>query len=129
MQNRVIRIGLRVLLVVSLLMNAAVLGYVLQLRSIASEAGFEGTRLPREIRREFLEQARGDEALRERIAALGEARRALRAAAEATPYDPERVAGIMEEIRGLTAEVQGASQKVLAEAMADVAARNGRSAP
>ena len=129
MHNRVIRIGLRILLAVSLLLNAAVLGYALQLRSLASEVGFEGTRLPREIRREFLRQARVDEVLLERISALGVARRSLRAAAEATPYDPERVAGLMAEVRVLTAELQVASQKVLAEAMADVAARDGRSAP
>lgn len=126
MNNRYLRIGLRVLLVASLLMNVIVLGFFLQLRSLAQEIGLDGARLPREVRQEFLELAKQDDGILESARALGDARRRLNDAAMADPYDAALVADLVRAVEAASLELRTLTQSVLVQATANVARQDGR---
>ncbi|MDA8587301.1 hypothetical protein N9L47_13750 [Rhodobacteraceae bacterium] len=126
MNNRFFRIALRVLLVVSLLINVAVLGYVLQLRSLAKDIGLDGIRLPREVRQEFLQLAKQDDGILEKTRKLGDARRRLNDATMADPYDAALVEDLARAADVANSELRALTQSVLVQATANVAKQDGR---
>ncbi len=126
MNNRYLRIAMRLVLVVSLLINVIVLGYALQLRSLAKEIGLDGARLPREVRQEFIQLAKQDDGILERARALGDARRRLSEAAMADPYDADLVEDLVRAAEETSSELRALTQSVLVQAAANIAERDGR---
>lgn len=126
MNNRFFRIALRVLLVVSLLINVIVLGYVLQVRSLTHELGLDGVRVPREIRQEFIQLAKQDDSILEKTRALGEARRHLNEAILTDPYDAALVAELGRVAAAANSELRALTDPVLLQAATNVAKRDGR---
>ena len=113
------RIALRVVLAASLLLNAVALGVVLRAAQLRDEIGFEGSGLPREVRRAFLERAREDEALLGALRDLGAARRGLVAVGTASPLDEAALDDALEAVRSRAETVQAAARAVLREAFVD----------
>lgn len=126
MNNRFLRIVLRILLVVSLLINVAVLGYVLQLRSLAKEIGWDGARLQREVRQEFLDLVREDEIILEKARELGDVRRRLNEAVMAAPYDAALVETLLQASHLATSELGILTHSTLLQAAANIAQQDGR---
>lgn len=126
MGPRVWRIGLRVLLLVSLALNAVAIGVLVRLAEFRDRTGLEGAGLPREIRRAFREMAPKDERLMEEVRALGAARRAVIEAGTARPVDPEALDRAFAAMRAQSAVTQEAAQAVLREAFLDDAEGGAR---
>ncbi len=126
MNNRLFRITLRVVLVISLLMNVIVLGYVLQVRSLTHELGLDGIRVPREVRQEFIQLAKQDGSTLEKTRALGDTRRRLNEAILADPYDATLVANLSRAAAAANLELRALTDPTLVEAAANVAERDGR---
>lgn len=102
----------------SLLANAVVLGLWLRTSELREEIGGAAFRdLPRaarlEARRAMVENRA---ALRAALREVGEARRAMYAAAEARPYDRAAVEAAMERVRAATSALQAEGQKALLQA-------------
>lgn len=102
----------------SLLANAVVLGLWLRTSALRDEIGGTAFRdLPRaariEARRAMVENRT---ALRAALEDVGDARRAMFAAAGARPYDRAAVEAAMDRVRAATATLQMEGQKVLLQA-------------
>ena len=113
MGNRGLRIALRVLLVLSLLVNFVLLGLFLRLNTVRTELGFSGGALSHWERMEFQRSAAADPALR---AALGEMRVAREAMFEILAADvPDRAAAeaAMTEVRRTTDALQVELQRIV----------------
>lgn len=101
------------LLGISLFLNAVALGFWLRLREAGTFSG-DWRSLPAETRAEFRQALRAPNSeLRQRLAALADARAALRAAAEARPYDRAAVEAAMIRVRRATTDLQIAAQEVM----------------
>lgn len=123
MQNKVFRIALRVLLVLSLLMNVVVIGFGLRLMELRDKAGLQDTRFPREFTRRFMDQAEDDPALLSQLARLGDARREMLAAAEARPFDRAALEAAMQKVRQETAALQVLGQGLMLDVITKDAAQ------
>lgn len=111
----VLRVLFWMVVAASLLANAVVLGLWLRTSAMRDEIGGTAFRdLPRaarlEARRALVENREG---LRAAITRLGEARRAMFAAAEARPYDRAAVEAAMLGVRDATDALQAEGQKAL----------------
>ncbi|MEL6573462.1 MAG: hypothetical protein AAFQ64_17515 [Pseudomonadota bacterium] len=115
MTNRLIRIILRVVFVLSLLLNAAVIGIGLQLAEIRSYYGPSETRLPRDLRRSFIEAAKADEALAAEAALLSEARTKMYDLSRAKPVDRVALEAAMAQVRAQMQVLQEKNQALLLE--------------
>ncbi len=115
--NRIWRILFWVVVAVSLLANALVLGVFLragEMRGIINGGGGGFANLPAEIKQEFrdvLRENRGT--LQGPLRDLGQARRAMFDAAAARPYDRAAVEAAMERVRVASAALQVAGQTLL----------------
>lgn len=118
------RYGLRALLAVSLLLNAAALGVVLRVGGIAQELGFEETSFPKEVRQTFRDAFQSDDGdpARAALKDVADARRALIAASEIRPFDEDAVKAAMAESRDKGAALVVAGQTLLMEALKKAAA-------
>lgn len=121
MRNRVLRIALRVVLVLSLLANAAVIGVILRAVELRDRAGLQDTRFPSELGRAFMEVIEDEEDIWTQLAQLGDARRAMMAAAEARPLDREALVAAMAEVRRQSAALQVEGQRIMLEVIEDAA--------
>jgi hypothetical protein len=126
MNNRIFRIALRSLMVISLLINVIVLGYVLQLRSLTEELGLDGARLPRDVRQEFIQLAKQDDSILEKTKALGDARRLFNEAALADPYDAAYVEELALAAEAASLELRSLTEAILIQATTNIAKRDGR---
>ncbi len=116
MGNRALRILLRVVLAVSLIANAAMIGLLLRLGAIRDEMGFERAAVAPEIRREFLARAPEDETLRQAVQNLGTARATLMDLLENAPLDTAAIEAQMAEVRSATEALQTEAHRILLEA-------------
>lgn len=121
MRNRVLRITLRVVLVLSLLANVFVIGVVLRAVELRDRAGLKDTRFPPELGRAFMEVVEDEQEIWNQLAQLGDARRAMMAAAEARPLDREALVAAMAEVRRQTATLQIEGQRIMLEVIEDAA--------
>ncbi len=116
--NPVLRVLFWIVVGASLLANAVALGLWLRAGTLRDEVGSTAFReLPRAVRveaRRALVENR--DALRAALRAVGEARRAMFATAEARPYDREAVEAAMARVREATATLQAEGQKALLRA-------------
>jgi uncharacterized membrane protein len=125
--RRVLSVGLRVVFVLSLLMNAAAIGVWMRVHSLrdtlnGGSSGLAG--LPREVRSELrgaMRSHRGE--FVSALDRLGAARKAMFAAANARPYDAAKVEAAMADVRVATTALQEEGQKLLAEALASAAGK------
>ncbi len=117
MNNRLVRIGLRVVFALSLLLNALTVGVLLQLSEIRSFYGLGDARLPRDIRRDFFDMARGDAELAAESAKLGAARTRMVEIGSALELDQAALEAAMAEVRDQTLALQQKSQALLVEAI------------
>ncbi|MEL6640857.1 MAG: hypothetical protein AAFP98_06025 [Pseudomonadota bacterium] len=115
MSNRLIRIATRVIFVLSLLLNAVIIGIALQIAELRSYYGPAETRLPREIRRNFVDTAKADDTLAQEAALLSAARTEMFDLSQATPLDREALEAAMANVRAQTANLQERSQALLLE--------------
>jgi uncharacterized membrane protein len=124
--NKALKVLFWLVVGASLLANAVVLGLLLrlgELRDIANggSAGFAG--LPAGTRAEVREALGANrEALAGPLAALGEARRAMFAAAAARPFDRAALDAAMAKVRDATLDLQEAAHAVMLDAYAGAAA-------
>ncbi|MFO6465557.1 periplasmic heavy metal sensor [Jannaschia sp. KMU-145] len=116
--ERAIRIGLRVVLALSLLLNAVALGAVWAMLSFRADYNLENVALPRPERRAVRAAIRDrrDE-VRAPLMAVAEARRAFVTAAEAEPYDPAAARAALAEVRQRSTELQSALQGIMLDAL------------
>ncbi|MDX8349494.1 hypothetical protein SLH49_16040 [Cognatiyoonia sp. IB215446] len=121
MRNRVLRIALRVVLVLSLLANAVVIGVILRAVELRDRAGLQDTRFPPELGRAFMEVIEDEDEIWTQLAQLGDARRAMMAAAEARPLDREALIDAMAEVRRQSAALQVEGQRIMLEVIEDAA--------
>jgi uncharacterized membrane protein len=123
--NPILRVLFWLVIGASLLINAVVLGLWLRGSALRDEIGGTAFRdLPRAVRveaRRAIVENRA--ALRAALLEVGEARRAMFAAAEARPYDSAAVAAAMERVRDATSALQEEGQKVLLRAFDKAAER------
>jgi uncharacterized membrane protein len=119
------RILLWVVLGVSLLANAVVLGLALRFGAFSEDAGWRsgwGT-LPAEARGYFRsELAENRSELRTMVSSLREARSEVFAAAAARPYDRAAVEAAQAKVRALTSALQIKGQEMLLDAFDKAAA-------
>jgi len=121
MQNKYLRIALRILLALSLLLNVIVIGFALRLMDLRDKAGLQDTRFPREYGRAFMAQAQDDPALLAQLNRLSDARRTMVATAEARPFDPAALEAAMQKVRQETAALQVLGQALMLDVVSDAA--------
>ena len=119
MGNRTLRIALRVLLALSLLLNAIFLGLALRLNALGAELGLTGQDLTRAERVEFRAAAETDPDIQAALADLRSAREAMFAQLDVTPPDPAAIEAAMAEVREATTRLQTASQAILLAILTD----------
>jgi uncharacterized membrane protein len=118
--NKALRLAFWLIVALSLLANAIVLGLFLrfgELRSALNGGGGGFADLPPEIKQEFRTTLRENrDTLRDPVRALGDARRRLFDTAAARPYDRAAVQAALEDVRVASAALQLAGQDLLLQA-------------
>ena len=117
MNNRIIRILMRVTFAVSLILNAIAIGIFLQLSEMRSFFGMANTRLPAEVRREFIAAAKRDTDLRTAAERLGAERQEMIRLGLTDPIDQEALEAAMQRVRDGTVALQLRSQSILLETL------------
>lgn len=115
MNNRLIRIILRVVFALSLLLNAVVIGLGLQIAELRAFYGPSDIRLSRELRQSFIESARNDAALAAEAARLSESRTEMYELSQTKPVDQPALEAAMARVRDQTRALQEKSQALLLE--------------
>jgi len=113
MGNKGLRIALRVILALSLLLNAVLVGLFLRLNAVRTELGFSDLPLSRAERLEFRRTAAADPGLRDALATMREARAAMFETLAAEPVDQEATDAAMADVRAATNALQVELQRVL----------------
>ena len=115
MGNRGLRIALRVLLALSLLVNAVLLGLFLRINTVRTELGFSGGALSQSERMEFRRNAASDPALRTALAEMRVAREAMFAILAADAPDRAATEAAMAEVRRTTNALQVELQRIVVD--------------
>ena len=116
--ERAIRIGLRVVLALSLLGNAATAAVILRLLDLRDELDLQGTTLPAPAAADLRDALSAErEALQPTISALAEARRDLAALAMKRPADPDELDAVLARIAARSAELQLQGQVVMRDVL------------
>lgn len=126
MRDRFWQIGLRVVLILSLLGNGAALGAYWRHKSAVEERQAERVRMPQEIRQAYRRAIRNTPEVSQAFRALRAARRDVLALQAADPVDPDALAAALAAVREASAALQAAGHPLLLDAMLDHAESEGR---
>ena len=113
MGNRGLRIALRIILVLSLLLNAVLVGLFLRLNAVRSELGISGPVLSFAERQTFRNSAFEDPALQAALDEMRQARAAMVDTLAADPFVAEDAETAMAEVRQKTEALQIAAQRLV----------------